>query len=235
MAKSPTSPPQNRLLSQLPPDEFERLRPLLRPATLEHSQVVMQPQRPVEYVYFPTTGVISVLTLLEDGRAIEVGNVGKEGAAGVQAAFGVPDSPHQGIVQVPGEALRVEAGAMAKACERDGPLRRLLLRYQAYFLFQVSQSVACNGLHSVAQRCCRWLLMSHDRVEGDVLPLTHEFLAMMLSVRRPSVTLVLQPLQEQGLIRGSRGAITILDRKGLEVAACECHQRVRDEYARVVG
>jgi CRP-like cAMP-binding protein len=170
-----------------------------------------------------------------NGAAIEVGNIGREGLAGVSAALGVLTTPHKHLVQAEGAALRMDAVALARECEKDGPLRRVLVRYHTYFLFQVSQAGACNGIHSVHQRCCRWLLMSHDRIGSDDLPLTHEFLATMLGVRRVSVTLVLHPLQELGLIRTARGRITVRDRKGLEVATCECYQLVRDEYDRLMN
>ena len=137
-------------------------------------------------------------------------------------------------MQIGGEGLRMEAAVLAKAASCDGALRDVLNRYHAFFLFQVSQSVACNGLHAVGPRCCRWLLTTQDRVGADEVPLTHEFLAMMLGVRRASVTLVLQPLQERGLINGRRGVISVLDRRGLEVEACECYQKIRDEYERLM-
>jgi CRP-like cAMP-binding protein len=143
--------------------------------------------------------------------------------------------PVETIVQVAGDALRVDSAVLARACEPDGPIRQILFRYYAYFMFQVSQSAACNGLHPVHQRCCRWLLITQDRVGSDELPLTHEFLGTMLGVRRVSVTLVIRPLQEKGLIRTGRGRITILDRNGLEGEACECYRLVRDEYDRLLG
>jgi len=198
-------------------------------------QILMRPNKPFEAVYFPTSGVVSALTVMGNGAAIEVANVGSEGLAGASAALGVLVSPHQNIVQVAGEALRMDAEVLARECERDGSVRRVLIQYYTHFMFQASQSVACNGLHSVAQRCCRWLLMTHDRVEGDDLPLTHEFLAIMLGVRRVSVTLVLQLLQDEGLVHCGRGKITVIDRKGLEVTACECYRIVRDQYGRVLG
>jgi CRP-like cAMP-binding protein len=237
MAKTRPASPQsaNRLLALLPPAEYDRLRPNLRPVPLPFKQVLMRARRPIDYAYFPTSGLVSALTVMGNGAAIEVGNIGNEGVAGVSAALGVLTSPHRLIVQVAGEALRVEASVLAEKCERGSTLWRLLVQYHTSFLFQVSQSVACNGLHAVQQRCCRWLLMTHDRIDGDELPLTHEFLAIMLGVRRVSVTLVLHPLQDQGLVKCGRGRITILDRKGLEVVACECYQLVTDEYNQMVG
>jgi CRP-like cAMP-binding protein len=227
--------PGNRLLALLPPAEYRKLEPLLKPVTLPLKKVLQKVQAPADYAYFPTSGMASAVALMEGGAAIEVGTCGSEGVVGPAAYLGLPASPNEVFMQVAGEGLRVEAAALAKAASGNGPLRDVLARYHAYFLFQVSQSVACNGLHSVAQRCCRWLLITRDRVAGDDLPLTHEFLAYMLGVRRASVTLVLQPLQERGLINGTRGVITVLDRRGLEVAACECYRKVRDEYDRLLG
>lgn len=229
------SRPGNRLLAKLPPDEWRRLQPLLEPVPLKFKQVLHKVQEPADYAYFPTSGMASAVALLECGAAIEVGTTGNEGVVGPATYLGLPSAPNEVFMQVAGEGLRMEAGALVKAASRDGPLRDVLTRYHAYVLYSVSQSVACNGLHTVGPRCCRWLLMTQDRVGGDELPLTHEFLAMMLVVRRASVTLVLQPLQESGLIRCERGTIAVLDRRGLEVAACECYQRVQDEYTRLLG
>jgi CRP-like cAMP-binding protein len=198
-------------------------------------KIVAEQGGPIDYAYFPTRGMVSAVTLMSNGAGIEVGTVGPEGVSPVTAAVGVLESPLQCIVQLPGEGWRIKATKLAAACADDEPLRQLMVKYYSYFLYQVSQSVACNGLHSIAQRCSRWLLISQDRAKSDDIKLTHEYLAMMLGVRRPSVTLVLQPLQEQGLIKGGRGSITILDRRAMEVTACECYQKVRDEYARLIG
>jgi CRP-like cAMP-binding protein len=232
-AKSLPTTPGNRLLARLPPAEYRKLLPDLKPVTLESGQVLHKARAPVEYVYFPTRCVTSFLTVMEDGAAIEVGTVGPEGVVGVTAALGAPRSSHQVIVQVPGEGLRMGADVLAAEAARDGALRRLLTLYQAAFLSQVLQSVACNGLHPIGRRCCRWLLITHDRVGSDELPLTHEFLGMMLGVRRASVTGALGPLRDKGLIRYARGVITVLDRKGLEAAACECYRAVADEFDRL--
>lgn len=170
-----------------------------------------------------------------DGRAIEVGNTGCEGASGLSVMVGAPESPHRVFVQAADGALRMRADILLRETAREGPLRSLLLAYQASFFLQVSQSVACNGLHPIQQRCCRWLLMTHDRLESDELPLTHEFLAMMLGVRRAGVTEVLGALQEKNLLRCSRGKITVLDRQGLEDQSCECYGIVQNSYERLLG
>jgi CRP-like cAMP-binding protein len=212
---SAAEPAANRLLARLPTAEQERLLPHLQPVDLEFKQVLYQAQGPIDFAYFPTRGVVSALTVMEDGSAIEMANIGNEGMAGLPVLLESEFSPYKVIVQVEGAALRITPAILLEETRKqDHPLRWLLARYQTAFLMQVSQSVACNGLHTIRQRCCRWLLMTRDRVGANEVPLTHEFLAIMLGVRRPSVTEVLQPLKEEGLLRYSRGKITILDREG---------------------
>jgi CRP-like cAMP-binding protein len=237
MAKARPSPlpSENQLLAKLPEADYRRLLPHLKPVDLPFDKVLYKARKPIDYVYFPTRGVLSALTMFENGDAIEVGTVGNEGMVGSTACLGLPTSPHQVVVQVGGAGLRMEAAVLVGIARSDGATRDLFIRYHAAFLAQVSQSVACNGRHSVSQRCCRWLLMTHDRVGSNEVPLTHEYLAIMLGVRRASVSLVLQPLQERGLIRSVRGNITILNRTDLEVASCECYQTCRDEYERLLG
>jgi CRP-like cAMP-binding protein len=177
--------------------------------------------------------VLSAVTVMKNGTAIEAANIGNEGVFGSNAMFSLGNSPHRVIVQVEGEGLPVEIAPFRKEAERRDVLYELLLNYNSAFRTQVSQSVACNGLHSAYQRCCRWLLMSHDRVYRDEIPLTHEFLAIMLGVRRAGVSEVLRSLKQDELIDSHRGIITILDRKGLEGASCECYRAVTDEYGRL--
>jgi CRP-like cAMP-binding protein len=234
-ATSSHSPLRNRLLARLPPAEYQRLLPRLKPVVMEPDQLLHKPRTPFLYAFFPTRAVTSFLQVMESGAAIEVGTVGNEGMVGVSGALGAPESSHQVIVQVAGEGYRIEVKALVAEADRSASFRRLLVTYQAAFHTQVSQSVACNGLHPIGQRCCRWLLMTYDRVGAEVLPLTHEYLGFMLGVRRASVTDVLGPLRERGLISYSRGAITVHDRKGLEAAACECYRAVNDEYDRLFG
>ena len=172
---------------------------------------------------------------LTDGEGIEVGTVGNEGADGITAFIGPAISANRIIAQIPGDALRIEASILATEAKINPTLHDLLFRYHQAFLAQVTQSVACNGLHSLQQRCCRWLLMTHDRVAGDAVPLTHEYLAIMLAVRRPGVTEALAALEHQGLIDTARGMIRIRNRGGLEAAACNCYRIVVKEYARLLG
>jgi len=226
---------RNRLLARLPKDEFQRLLPNLRPVNLEFKLVLYEPRATLDYAYFPDRGVVSQLTVMDDGAGIEVATIGNEGMVGLPILFGMAEISSRLVVQVPATALRMRADVLRAETSGDTALRRLLLLYNGAYLTQVSQSVGCNGLHSVPRRCCRWLLMTHDRVEGDEFPITHEFLAQMLGVRRPSITEVLQPLQADGLIRYRRGNMTVLDRRGLEAASCECYQFVQDEFDRVLG
>jgi len=223
----------NRILERLPEAEYRRLLPKLKSVALEPDQVMVKARARVEYTYFPVSAVASFLRVMESGATIEVGTVGSEGIVGLNGALGVATSLHQVIAQVAGEALRVEVRVLENEVGRSESFRRLLTTYQAAFHAQVSQSVACNGLHSISKRCCRWLLMTHDRVGADVLPLTHEYLAMMLGTRRASVTDVLIPLRDRGLISYARGTITVLNRNGLEAAACECYRAVNEEYDRL--
>ena len=226
---------RNRFLARLPRADLARLLPLLEPVDLKLSQGLYEFRGPIEHVYLSTGAVFSALNLMEDGGAIEVATVGIEGLVGHTAVTGGSRSPNKVIVQVAGRACRIGVGALREEVARSCPLRELLSAYTAAFLAQVSQSVACNGLHRLEQRCCRWLLMTRDRVRSDDLHLTHEFLAIMLGARRASITDLLKPLQEANLIRSHRGRISILDGAELEKLACECYRVVRDEYDQLLG
>lgn len=227
--------PGNYLLARLPTAEYQQLLPHMRPCTLEFKQTLYDTRGAIDYAYFPLTGVTSALTVMENGGAIEVATVGREGMVGLPLLLEDETSPFKVIVQIAGEGLRIKASDLMAAFQAKGALRPLLIHYNAAFLYQVSQSVACNGLHTVQQRCCRWLLMTHDRVQSDQMPLTHEFLAIMLGVRRASISEVLHPLQVAGILRYTRGKITVLDREQLEAAACECYRVAENEYLRVMG
>ena len=229
------SPSKNLILARLPSADLQRLTARMRPVSLDFKQILYKSQAPIEFVYFPLSGAASALTIMQDGSAIEVATIGNEGVVGLSVLFAGKDSPNEMIVQVAGDALRMDADVLEQEAEKDCPFRRLLLRYNMVFLMQISQSVACNGLHPIQQRCCRWLLITLDRMESNVVPLTHEFLAIMLGVRRASVTDVLHPLHQLGLVSNSRGAITILDREGLEKLSCECYRKLRDEFDQLLG
>jgi CRP-like cAMP-binding protein len=231
----PFRSPGNHLLALLPPDELEQIRLKLQPVDLEQGQLLYDARMPIEHVYFLDQGMISVVSTMHDGATIEVGTIGNEGMAGKSVILGVESVPYRHVVQVAGKARRMSASALTEELKPGRMLTRLLQRYHAAFNTQVMQGMACNGLHSVVQRCCRWLLTTQDRVGSQELNITHEFLAQMLGVRRASVTEVLRPLQHDGLIRASRGKVVILDPKRLADASCECYRVIRSEYQRLLG
>ena len=229
------NPVGNRLLAALPQQEYERLLPNLEPVSLSLKQVLYEPNEPIEYAYFPNSGATSLLNLMQDGQTIEAATVGKESMIGVPLLLGTTQIPLEVIVQIPGDGLRMRADVFKAEVYWGCPLHTLLLRYMQTLMNQISQTAACNSFHSVEARCCRWLWMTQDRVESDSFPLTHEFLSYMLGVRRPSVSEVAATLQKSGLIDYRRGQITILNRKGLEAACCECYQSTKQEYNRLLG
>jgi CRP-like cAMP-binding protein len=236
MAKKGSPPPglRNRFLARLPEAAYRRLVPLLQPVTLPLGQLIYEAGGPIVYAYFPTGAVLSAVTVMLDGNTIEVGTIGNEGLVGYYGTGG-KWSPHRVIVQIADGGLRIDARALQEEGAKEGPLRELLTAYHITFVSQLSQSVACNGLHRLGQRCCRWLLMTRDRVESNDYGLTHEYLAILLGARRASVTEALRPLQEAGLVRSQRGRITILDGAGLEAHACECYFVVRKACERLLG
>lgn len=228
-------PARNQILAALPDVVWHRLERFLEPFELVTGDVLNEPGNRLRYAYFPEEGVISVVNVLQEGQSIEVGNIGREGASGVSSLLGTDLVPFREVVQIPGSALRLRTTDLADEAQADGPLRKLLLRYYVAFTSQVMQSVACAGLHSVDQRCCRWMLTTHDRVDSNQFALTHEFLAFMLGTRRTSVSQVMKKMQDRGLIKYRRGQITILDRRGLEHHSCECYRAVADVYPRIIG
>ncbi len=226
---------ENVLLAHVPRAEFQRLQAQLEPVSLEFRAPLYEPGDAIRHVYFPLSGVISMLAVMADGQGIELAALGCEGLVGLPALLGAFITPFRFLVQVPGEALRLDARVLQAESQRAGPLHQVLYRYANAFLMQLAQAAACNGLHTVKQRCCRWLLMTHDRVRADAFPLTQDFLARMLGVRRASVADVARMLQRDGLIQYHRGMLTILDRAGLEKAACECYQLIQREFSRLGG
>jgi CRP-like cAMP-binding protein len=228
-----TPPLENRLLSALPSNVKAHLLPNLEIVELSFKEVLYQPTKPIEYVYFPNHGVVSLLTILEDSTSAEVGLVGNEGMVGLPIFLGVETALYKTIVQVPGEAMRMKVDVFKNLVKPDSPLYSLLLRYTHTLMLQVSQSTACISHHSVEKRCCRWLLMTRDRVHSEQFTITHDFLSKMLGVRRASVTVVAGTLQKAGLIRYNRGQMTILDHSGLEAVSCECYRRVKEEEDRL--
>ncbi len=223
-------PARNKLLAAMPRREYERLLPDLKPVTLTFEQILYEADGPMRHVYFPTSGMISLVFVLHDGSEAEVGRVGNEGMVGLPVFLGVRTSHTRALVQIPGEALRMKAAIFQQEARPGGPLTGLLLRYTQSLLRHVSQLTACNSWHSIEQRLCRWLLITHDRVQTDQIEITQGFLARMLGVHRQSVTLAASRLQRAGLIRYRRGKLEIVDRQGLEAACCECYRAVKREF-----
>jgi CRP-like cAMP-binding protein len=225
----------NRILDALPRNEYERILPTLSPVSFDLKRLLLEPGKAIDTIYFPVSAVVSLLTTMDDGSSIEIATIGNEGIVGVPVFLGAQVMSARDLyqVQVPGQLLAMEAGAFLKSTRRD-PLRGLAQRYAQALFSQVTQQVACNGLHSVEERCSRWMLLTHDRVGSDEFPLTQEFLAQMLGVRRASVTLAAGMLQNAGFIHYSRGWVTIVDRDGLENASCECYRIIRTEFDRLL-
>jgi CRP-like cAMP-binding protein len=225
----------NRLLAALPPVERERLLSKLEWVHLTVRQSVFQPHTPITHVYFPINGVISLVAVMADGVTAEVATVGNEGMVGLPVFLGAESSPLQAFCQIESDAWRLPAPVFRTEAKRQAPLCDLLHRYTQAQFNQMAQTAACNQLHSLEERCARWLLMTHDRVDADRFRLTQEFLASMLGVRRPTVSIVMSVLRRAGLLMYTRGAIAIVDRRGVEAAACACYQIVWDEYDRLLG
>jgi CRP-like cAMP-binding protein len=226
---------RNRLLRTLPPAALAGLLPKLRPVELPLRRVLYEPDGPIEAAYFPEQGIISVVAQLDEGQQAEAGMAGRDGMVGTPLLAGVETSFTECMAQVAGSALRIEARAFRQELEASPPFRALMLRYNEAHQAQVMQTAACNANHRLEQRLARWLLMVHDRVEGDDLPLSQEFIATMLCVQRPSVSATAGILQRAGLIRHGGGRVAVLDRAGLEGAACECHAMVRRRYQALIG
>jgi CRP-like cAMP-binding protein len=227
--------PRNRLLAALPPEDLARLWPRLQPMELALRQVLHAPEEPVAIVCFPETGYLSRLAPMEDGDGAEIGLIGTEGMTGLSLLLGSDRDSFEVMVQVPGMALQIDAAGFLQALEDVASLRRLLNRYALAHFEQVARSAACNGRHNIDQRLARWLLMAHDRVEGEEFPMTHEFLSMMLGVRRAGISIAAATLQKAGFIRYERGRLAVTDRPGLEAAACECYGIARRAQDRLFG
>ena len=227
-------PGTNWLLSLLPAAESEHVLPLLETMSLQRGALLFRADEPLTHVFFPLTAIGSLVITMDDGDTVEVGTVGDEGMAGVPLVFGADRSPAEAFAQVAGDVLRMTADAFREQMDRNGPFASIMRRFSQAFFSQVSQSTGCNRLHPVDQRLCRWLLMTHDRVGNDHLPLTQEFIAVMLGARRASVAVAAGMLQKAGMIRYRRGIVDVVDREALEEASCECYARVRAEYERLL-
>lgn len=225
----------NRLLAGLPHDELARLLPELKAVTFASGDIAYESGVQLNYVYFPTSCVVSLVYTMTSGVTAEMGLVGNEGVVGIALFMGGDTVPNQAVIQIAGNAIRMKAETLLQEFRRGGPLQALLLRYTQGLLTQISQTAVCNRVHSVDQRLCRWILLCHDRLKSDELLMTQEFISNMLGGGRQSVTVAAGRLQDAGLIHYARGRIKILDRPGLEAAACECYQVVKAEVDRLSG
>lgn len=225
----------NRLLASLPREEYERLQPYLEPVSLELKRELYQPNQPIDFVYFPLRGMCSLLSMTSDGDLIEVATVGNEGMVGLPVFLGAKQIPGIGMCQIPGDALRMRQGDLQTQVTPGTPLYEILHRYTQALMNLIAQSALCNRVHSIEQRCARWLVLTHDRAGADEFLLTQEFLSQMLGVRRAGVSEVAAKLQNAGFISYRYGKITIVDRAGLEATSCECYRLIKAEFERLIG
>ncbi|EER62309.1 transcriptional regulator, Crp/Fnr family [Acidovorax delafieldii 2AN] len=232
--KQPNSPLQNQLLAALPEAELQRWLPHLEPVELNLGQVLYESGAAMLYVYFPTSTIVSLLYVLEDGASAEIAVVGFEGLVGISIFMGGGTTPSRAVVQSAGSGYRLRADVIKQEFERSGPVMHLLLRYTQALITQMAQTAVCNRHHSLDQQLCRWLLLSLDRLQSNQLVMTQELIANMLGVRREGVTEAALKLQRAGLISYARGRIDVLDRPGLEGRTCECYGVVKREYDRLL-
>lgn len=233
MSLSP-HPKQSHLLAALPDIEWERLLPNLELVEMPLGQVLYESGSTLRHVYFPTTAIVSLLYVMENGASAEIAVVGNEGVVGISLFMGGESTPSRAVVQSAGQGFRLESQMMKDEFNRAGPVLHLLLRYTQALITQMAQTAVCNRHHSLDQQLCRWLLLSLDRLQGNELVMTQELIANMLGVRREGVTEGALKLQQAGLIRYARGHIAVLDRKGLEKRTCECYGVVKKEYDRLL-
>jgi CRP-like cAMP-binding protein len=225
----------NQLIAALPSADRTRLLRALQPVSMTASQPFYEARERIKFVYFPMSGMHSIVSSGMDGGVVEVATVGNEGMVGIPVFLGGDSTPEKAFCQVAGDLLRMRAARFRREVRRSLALRRVMLRYTQAFIHQISQHAACNRRHSIIERCARWLLMTRDRVGVDEFVLTQEFLSQMLGVRRATVTIAAGTLQRAGLIRYTRGRMTIVDRKKLERASCDCYRGIRREYNRLLG
>ena len=228
------NPRNNLLIASLPEAEFERWLPELELVDMPLGHVLYESGTTLRHVYFPTTAIVSLLYVMENGASAEIAVVGKEGLVGISLFMGGETTPSRAVVQSAGQGFRLNSRALKNEFNRAGPVLHLLLRYTQALITQMTQTAVCNRHHSLDQQLCRWLLLSLDRLQGNELVMTQELIANMLGVRREGVTESALQLQKAGLIRYARGHITVLDRKGLEKRTCECYAVVKKEYDRLL-
>jgi CRP-like cAMP-binding protein len=227
-------PKSNRLLAALPESEWSRWQPQLERIDMPLGLVLYESGVPLDHVYFPTTAIVSLLYVMENGASAEIAVVGNEGIVGISLFMGGESTPSRAVVQSAGQGFRLKAETMKNEFNRAGPVLHLLLRYTQALITQMAQTAVCNRHHSLDQQLCRWLLLSLDRLQGNELAMTQELIANMLGVRREGVTEAALKLQKSGLIRYARGRISVLDRAGLEKRTCECYAVVKKEYDRLL-
>ena len=226
---------KNHLLAALPADEFVRVKPKLEQLSYKLGDVLYESGDRIDYVYFPTTMIISMLYVMENGATAEIGVVGNDGLIGNALFMGGETTTSRAIIQSAGESYRMKAKDVKAEFALGGIFQQMLLRFTQALMTQISQTAVCNRLHSVEQQLCRWLLLSHDRLDSNELVMTHDLISNMLGVRREGVTLAAQKLAKRKLITNKRGTMTVIDRQGLEAAVCECYKVVNDEYNRLLG
>ena len=234
VSNAPLKSIENRLLAALPVEEYQRLIPHMERVSLPFQKVLYEPTEPIRHVYFPHQGIVSLVATMLNGSTVEVGLVGNEGMVGIPVFLGGNTTTNRSFVQVAGDGTRMESLRLLAEFNRGGALQKLLLRYMQALHTQVSQTAACNRIHPVEARLARWLLMVSDRMESDQFELTQEFIAQMLGTRRAGVTVAAGTLQQAGMLRYSRGRITILDRKAMDATACECYRTTKDEEDRLL-
>lgn len=235
VSANPSDSKRNHLLAALPDEDFVRISAHLEFVSLDLGVVLYESGDRMTHIYFPTTAIISLLYIMENGGTAEIGIAGNNGLVGIALFMGGDTTSNRAVVQSAGEAVRMEANALRAEFKRGGVFQDVLLRYTQALMTQISQTAVCNRLHSVEQQLCRWLLINHDQLPADRLVMTHDLIANMLGVRREGVSVAAGHLQDQGLIDYSRGTVNILDRKGLERVCCECYQVVSTEYDRLLG
>jgi CRP-like cAMP-binding protein len=226
---------KNRLLAALPPELLSQLLPRMRSFSLSLRDTLIKPEVGIEAVWFVESGWVSLVATLDDGSQAEVGLIGREGMVGLPLITGIDTAFVEAFVQADGSALQMDAGVFRHAMEEEPDFRHRMFRYLEAMNSQTTQTAACNGRHDLEQRLARWLLMAHDRAEGDEFQITQEFLALMLCVYRPSVSVVASTLQRAGMIRYGRGHVTVLDRAALEATACDCYAVVKRRFERLLG
>ena len=235
MSDKNSNPLKNHLLAALPDEEFLRVSAKLKPVDCELGQVLYESGDRLENAYFPATAIVSLLYVMENGATAEIGVVGNDGILGISLFMGGGTTPNRAIIQSAGTAYTMTAKDLKEEFALGGKFQNLMLRYTQALITQISQTAVCNRLHPIEQQLCRWLLLSHDRLDSDLLVMTHDLISNMLGVRREGITLAAQKLATRKLIKNIRGTITVVDRQGLEDAVCECYKVVNDEYNRLLG